>query len=65
MAAFIPLGPGVSTSSAPNARNSTRRSRLMVSGITRIRRYPLTAATNANPMPVLPLVGSMRTVLPG
>ena len=27
--------------------------------------YPLTAATNARPMPVLPLVGSIRTVLPG
>src|SRR5258708_5200457 len=38
---------------------------LIVSGIVRISLYPLTAATNARPMPVLPLVGSMSTVLPG
>ena len=31
------------------------------SGITRIRRYPLTAATRARPMPVFPEVGSMST----
>src|SRR5258707_1381412 len=38
---------------------------LIVSGIVRISRYPLTAATNARPIPVLPLVGSISTVLPG
>ena len=38
IAPFMPLGPGVSTSSAPKARSSTRRSVLMVSGITMIRR---------------------------
>ena len=42
-----------------------RRSTDIVSGIVRMRRYPLAAATNARPMPVLPDVGSMRTDLPG
>ena len=36
IAPFIPLGPGVSTSSAPKASSSTRRSRLIVSGIVRM-----------------------------
>ena len=31
---------------------------LMVSGMVRQSRYPLTAQTNASPIPVLPLVGS-------
>ncbi|KXK02744.1 MAG: hypothetical protein UZ03_NOB001001835 [Nitrospira sp. OLB3] len=35
---------------------------LMLSGMTRINLYPRTAATNASPMPVLPLVGS--TIVP-
>src|SRR3989339_1251188 len=35
----------------------------MLSGITRIRRYFLTAATNARPIPVFPEVGSIITVL--
>lgn len=34
----------------------------MLSGMTRINLYPRTAATNASPMPVLPLVGS--TIVP-
>ena len=37
---------------------------LMVSGMVKISLYPLTAATMAKPIPVLPLVGSMR-VAPG
>ena len=65
IAAFMPFGPGVSTISAPMAMSSTRRSMLIVSGMVRIRRYPLTAAVKARPMPVLPLVGSMSTFLPG
>src|SRR6516164_4540921 len=37
---------------------------LIVSGITMISLYPFTAATNASAMPVFPLVGSIKTVLP-
>ncbi len=40
---------------------SWRRSTLMVSGMTMMIRYPLAAATEARPMPVLPEVGSMMT----
>ncbi len=35
---------------------------LIVSGIVRINFNPLAAATNASAMPVLPLVGSIKTV---
>ena len=38
------------------------RSSLTLSGITTLRRYPLTWAIIASPMPVLPLVGSSRIV---
>ena len=38
MAPFIPSAPGVSTSSAPRALRSLRRSTLMVSGIVRMSR---------------------------
>ncbi|MNV37914.1 hypothetical protein D3C71_1294490 [compost metagenome] len=58
----IPSAPGVSTSSAPSAFSRLRRSSLIVSGIVRISRYPRAAATKARAMPVLPLVGSIRTV---
>ncbi len=61
----MPLGPGVRMISAPKALSSTRRSRLMVSGMVRMSLYPLTAATKARAMPVLPLVGSIRIVWPG
>jgi hypothetical protein len=60
-APFMPWGAGVSTSSAPNAFRSFRRSMLMLSGMVRMQRYPLKAAMNASPMPVLPLVGSTMT----
>ena len=39
----------------------SRRSALMVSGMTIITRYPLAAATAHRPMPVLPEVGSIMT----
>ena len=58
----IPARPGVSTISAPSAFTILRRSILMVSGIVRIRCNPFDAVTNASPIPVLPLVGSMMTV---
>ena len=35
-APFMPSAPGVSTSSAPKARSTTRRSWLMVSGMVRM-----------------------------
>ena len=35
---------------------------LIVSGITSVSGYPLAAQTKARAMPVLPLVGSIRTV---
>ena len=54
----MPWLAGVSTSSAPYASSSRRRSMVMDSGMVRMMRYPLTAATMASPMPVLPLVGS-------
>src|ERR1019366_440978 len=65
MAPFIPRGPGVRTISAPKASSSTRRSRLMVSGMVRMSLYPFTAATKGSAIPVLPRVGSIRTVSPG
>ena len=61
---LIPFSPGVSTSLAPSAAKSAMRSWDMVSGMVRIRGYPLMAATKASPTPVLPEVGSMMT-LPG
>ncbi len=60
-APFIPSAPGVRTSSAPKIARSCLRSMLIVSGMVRIRRYPLAAATKARAIPVLPLVGSMIT----
>ena len=63
MAPFMPLRP-------PSARSARRipagalRSMLMVSGITKMVLYPFDAATDASPIPVLPLVGSM-SVAPG
>jgi len=58
----MPSLPGVSTSSALSAFNKLRLSTLMVSGMVRISLYPFEAATNANPIPVLPEVGSIITV---
>src|ERR1700761_4016781 len=58
----MPSGPGVSTSSAPYARSSIRRSTLIVSGIVSAHRYPRAAHTMASAMPVLPLVGSRMMV---
>jgi hypothetical protein len=37
----------------------------MLAGMVKISWYPRAAATNAKPMPVLPLVGSTRVVTPG
>lgn len=56
---FIPLVPGVSTTSAPSAFKRLRRSILIVSGIVKTNLYPFTLDTKASPTPVLPLVGSM------
>ena len=61
MAPAMPCAPSVSTTSAPYAFKSVRRSTLMVSGMVNITRYPQAAATAASPMPVFPLVGSMMT----
>jgi hypothetical protein len=49
---------------APSAFNSTLLSRLIEAGMVRISSYPFAAATIASPMPVLPEVGSTRTVFP-
>src|SRR5262245_9716924 len=61
----MPLAGSVSTSFAPNARSTARRSGLIDSGIVRMTSYPFTAATNASAMPVLPLVGSTIVETPG
>ena len=61
MAPFIPLAPSVKTNSAPYAFNKFLLSTLIVSVIVKIILYPLAAATDANPIPVFPLVGSMIT----
>ena len=58
----MPSAAGVNTISAPNAFKSRRRSRLMLSGIVTINRYPRAAQVKARPMPVLPLVGSIIKV---
>ena len=64
MAPFIPTAPGVSTSFAPRATSTFRRSMLIVSGMTRTHSYPRAAAAKASAIPVLPLVAS-RIALPG
>ena len=64
IAPFIPSAPGVNNKSAPYACINLRRSILIVSGITILTGYPNAAPTIANPMPVLPLVGSI-IVCPG
>ena len=61
IAPFIPFAPSVSTSSAPYAFRMFLLSTLMVSGMVRMIRYPLDAAMDARPIPVLPDVGSMIT----
>lgn len=50
---------------APSAFSKTLLSRLIDAGIVKISSYPFAAATIANPMPVLPEVGSTKTVFPG
>ena len=60
----MPFAPSVSTSLAPYASRSLRRSMLIVSGIVSVIGMPRAAATNASAMPVLPLVGSTSS-LPG
>src|SRR5215470_18918754 len=64
MAPGMPLAPSVNTSLAPYAASNLRRSILMVSGMVRVMGIPRAAATNANAIPVLPLVGSTSS-LPG
>ena len=50
------------TRRAPRTFRMRRRSCVMVSGMVRTSLRPRAAATNASAMPVLPEVGSMRTV---
>src|SRR5215216_4368459 len=50
------------TTSAPYARSIEIFSWLILSGMTKMQRYPLRAAAIASPVPVLPLVGS--TIVP-
>ena len=50
------------TTSAPYARRSEIFSWLILSGMTKMQRYPLSAAAIARPVPVLPEVGS--TIVP-
>src|SRR4029453_18429442 len=64
MAPFMPFAPSVSTSVAPYATSSLRRSMLIVSGIVSVSGMPRAAATNASAIPVFPLVGS-TIALPG
>ena len=61
IAPFMPFAPSVRTISAPYAFRIFLLSTLMVSGMVRITRYPLTAAIAASPIPVFPEVGSMIT----
>mmetsp|Transcript_8011 Transcript_8011/g.13893 ORF Transcript_8011/g.13893 Transcript_8011/m.13893 type:complete len:237 (-) Transcript_8011:2-712(-) len=63
-APFMPFAGSVSTRVAPNALRRTRRSRDMDAGMVSTSLYDLAAAMNARPMPVLPLVGSIRVVFP-
>ena len=58
----MPFGPSVSTSRAPSTLRILRRSVVIVSGMVRISLRPRAAATKARAIPVLPLVGSIRTV---
>ena len=58
----MPCAPSVSTSFAPSAFSTLRRSMDMVSGMVRVMGYPRAAATNASAMPVLPLVGSISSL---
>ena len=57
----MPSRPWVSTTSAPSAVTIFLRSTLMVSGMVKIRCSFFAAHTNASPIPVLPLVGSIMT----
>ena len=54
----MPFAGSVSTKFAPKAFNTLRRSILILAGMVKVSLYPFAAATNANAMPVLPLVGS-------
>ena len=61
----MPSAAGVSTSFAPYAASSMRRSLLMDSGMVSTTSYPRAAPIIAMPIPVLPLVGSTKTLRPG
>lgn len=52
---------GVMITSAPNALSRRTFSWLILSGIVKMHRYPLSAAAMAMPTPVLPLVASTIT----
>ena len=54
----------MSTSFAPSATSTFRRSMLIVSGMVSTHSYPRAAAAKARAMPVFPLVAS-RMALPG
>jgi len=55
----IPRTPSVNMSLATYARRSMRHSRLMISGIVKVKGILRVAAMNARAIPVLPLVGSI------
>src|SRR5438067_221956 len=63
-APFEPCSPGDSTIVAPYSCKSRRRSSVALAGSTQVSRYPLSFATSASAMPVLPDVGS-RSSRPG
>ncbi len=58
----IPSRAGLSTTVAPSAASTCRRSTLAVPGITIAHDSPRTTAACAKPMPVLPLVDSTTTI---
>ncbi len=57
-APFEPSSPGDSMIVAPYSSSSARRSGVAFDGITHVSFSPLSFATSASEMPVLPLVGS-------
>ena len=63
MAPSVPRCAGVNSISAPRAARILTRSSLTASDMVNKMSYPLTAATMARPIPVLPLVAS-KMVLP-
>jgi hypothetical protein len=62
IAPFMPFGALGQDQAGAEDLEDLARSVVIVSGIVRMSFRPLAAATNARAMPVLPLVGSIRTV---